>query len=134
MTTASAQGFIPAIDLPVRLMIARNHAGMTQRQMAEAIGIGRATVANYEAGKMVRRAPVMAWALATGVDVKWLMTGEAPPSDDDGASGVVRPKGFEPLTSCSGEDQAVTWIDEYRDRRWVSSPVEAVPAAARMVG
>lgn len=99
MTTANAHGYIPAIDLPVRLMIARNYAGMTQRQMAEAIGIGRATVANYEAGKMVRRAPVMAWALATGVDAKWLMTGEAPPSDGDGGAPVVRPKGFEPLTS-----------------------------------
>lgn len=133
MTTASAHGYIPAIDLPVRLMIARNHAGMTQRQMAEAIGIGRATVANYEAGKGVRKSTVMAWALATGVDATWLQTGEAPPSDDGGASGV-RPKGLEPLTSCSGEDQAVTCIDEYRDRRWVSSPVEAVPAVARMVG
>lgn len=118
----------------MRLVIARNYAGMTQTALAKALGVARQTVQNYEAGKALHRATVMAWAVATGVNVQWLMTGEAPPSDDDGASGVVRPKGLEPLTSCSGEDQAVTWIDEYRDRRWVSSPVESVPAVARMVG
>lgn len=101
MTTAQNFGRVPAIDLPVRLLIARSAAGMSQSDLAKAIGAGRATIANYEAGKAVKRSTVMAWALATGVDAQWLMTGEAPSPDGDGAS-QVRPKGFEPLTFWSG--------------------------------
>lgn len=101
MTTAQNFGRVPAIDLPVRLLIARSAAGMSQSELAKAIGAGRATIANYEAGKAVKRSTVMAWALATGVDAQWLMTGEAPSPDGDGAS-QVRPKGFEPLTFWSG--------------------------------
>ncbi|WP_366076933.1 helix-turn-helix transcriptional regulator [uncultured Aeromicrobium sp.] len=107
---------------------------LNQSQLAETIGVARNTIARVEQGATTPRRPVLiAWALACGVSLHWIETGEAPPSDDGGASGV-RPKGLEPLTSCSGEDQAVTWIDEYRDCRWVSSPVESVPAVARMVG
>lgn len=101
MTTAYETGRVPVIDLPMRLMIARSAAGFSQQQLAEKIGAARATVANYEAGKMPRRGTVMAWAVATDVDVRWLMTGEAPSPDGDGAS-QVRPKGFEPLTFWSG--------------------------------
>ncbi|MFL0579162.1 helix-turn-helix domain-containing protein [Dietzia sp. 179-F 9C3 NHS] len=99
MTSAYEVGRIPAIDLPVRLLVARQTAGLTQTELAKLIGSARQTVQNYEAGKSPRRATVMAWAMATGVNATWLLTGEAPPSDDDGASGVVRPKGLEPLTS-----------------------------------
>lgn len=103
MTTAQQYGRVPAIDLPVRLMVARTSADMSQADLAKAIGAARSTVANYEGGKMPRRGTVMAWALATGVDVHWLMTGEEPPSPGDGDRGSeVRPKGFEPLTFWSG--------------------------------
>lgn len=107
MTTARTFGFIPAIDLPARLLLARNAAGMTQTQLAKVAGISRATIANYEAGKSPRRSAVLAWAMATGVDPTWLLTGEAPSPDGDGAS-VVRPKGFEPLTSCSAHYLGLT--------------------------
>lgn len=101
MTTAHVTGRVPAIDLPMRLLIARMSAGMSQTELAAAIGAGRSTVTNYEAGKTPRKGTVMAWAVATGVDVNWLMTGEAPSPDGDEAS-QVRPKGFEPLTFWSG--------------------------------
>ncbi len=100
MTNSLAFGRVPTIDLPMRLMIARTSAEMSQADLAEAIGASRATITNYETGKMPRRGTVMAWALATGVSAQWLMTGEAPSPDGDGASSV-RPKGFEPLTSWS---------------------------------
>lgn len=97
MTTAHTTGRVPVIDLPVRLMVSRTSAGMTQTELSVALGTARATIANYEAGKPVRRSTVMAWAMATDVDPKWLMTGEPPSPGDDGGS-TVRPKGFEPLT------------------------------------
>lgn len=90
-------GRVPVIDLPKRLMLARTDAEMSQAELAKALGAGRATIANYEAGKPVRRSTVMAWAMATDVDTKWLMTGEPPSPGGDGGSDV-RPKGFEPLT------------------------------------
>lgn len=102
MTTAQSFGRVPAIDLPVRLLIARSSAGMSQAELAKAIGAGRATIANYEAGKPVKRSTVMAWALATGIDANWLMTGDEPPSPDGDGGSEVRPKGFEPLTFWSG--------------------------------
>lgn len=134
MTRAVDRGIVPTWSLGDRLRKARESTGASQSELAAAIDMSHRAIGNYETDRRVPRRPViLAWAMATGVSMHWLETGEAPPSDDGGASGV-RPKGLEPLTSCSGEDQAVTWIDEYRDRRWVSSPVEAVPAAARMVG
>lgn len=106
MTRAQQAGRVPAIDLPVRLMVARTSAGMTQANLAAALGIARATVANYEAGKTPQRPTVMAWAMATGVDRQWLTTGvpegEEPPSPDGDGGSEVRPKGFEPLTFWSG--------------------------------
>ena len=90
---------------------------MNQSELAAAIGVSRATVSLYEridgegmaasVKANVRRGTVMAWAMATNVDANWLMTGENPPSNDDGTS-VVRPKGFEPLTSCSAHYLGLT--------------------------
>ena len=125
---------VPKWDLPDRLRKALREEGVSVAEMAAYLDLSRETVSRYVNGKAeVPVQTVRLWALRCGVPYSWLQTGETPPSGDGGAP-VVRPKGLEPLTSCSGEDQAVTWIDEYRDRRWVSSPVEAVPAAARMVG
>ncbi|MCQ4120419.1 helix-turn-helix transcriptional regulator [Rhodococcus tibetensis] len=98
MTTSYGVGRVPAIDLPIRLRVARESAEMSQADLAKAIGASRATIANYEQRKTPKRSTVMAWAMATGVDARWLLTGEAPSPDGDGASSV-RPKGFEPLTS-----------------------------------
>lgn len=96
-------GRVPVLDQRLRLILARESADMTQAELAREIEASRTTVSNYErAAHAPKRSTLILWALATGVDLHWLETGEAPSPDGDGASDVVRPKGFEPLTSCSG--------------------------------
>lgn len=76
---------------------------MTQTELAELLGIGRRTVIRYEATATVgetKRPVLIAWALATGVPLAWLETGQAPHlgGPDNGSSMVAGP-GFEPGTS-----------------------------------
>ena len=83
MSTAFDSGHIPEITIRHRLRIAREEAGYEQGQLAELIGVGRNTVSNAESGKTKpRKVMVNAWAMATGVPVKWLETGEAPAGTD----------------------------------------------------
>ena len=98
---------IPQFDRPDRLRKARESKGLNQFELAERIGIGRATVQNYENGKSEPRALVIKqWALVTGTPVYWLQWGmtEAPtgPMPDRGFGELVfsgvRPEGFEPPT------------------------------------
>ncbi|MGB3604223.1 MAG: helix-turn-helix transcriptional regulator [Gordonia sp. (in: high G+C Gram-positive bacteria)] len=100
MTTAGNQaGIVLEFELNDRMMKSRSHAGFTQASIARQLGISQRSVSNYESGeRKPSRAIVIAWSFATGVNLHWLETGEAPSPDGDGASDV-RPKGFEPLTS-----------------------------------
>ena len=67
---------------------AREHAELEQADLATAIGVSRNTVINYERGKVQpRKHVVMAWALATGVPVVWLETGNAPGGGQPGPDG-----------------------------------------------
>ena len=85
MTTANAHGSIPEIVLRHRLRIAREEAGLSVQGLAERMGVARNTVGNAEAGKGTPRKVVLnAWALATGVDIDWLKTGERPHQDGPG--------------------------------------------------
>jgi len=61
-----------------RLSKAREHAGLSQAQMAEALGIGRRSVVRYESGKIPPRPAVIAWSSITGVPLWWLDGAEAP--------------------------------------------------------
>lgn len=76
---------------------------MDVRPFANLLGVGVNTVTNYELENTPpdRMKPVIlnAWALATGVPVDWLKTGEVPSPDGDGTS-VVHPPGLEPGTEC----------------------------------
>ena len=96
--TIALTGTIPEVALRHRLRIAREHAGLEQSELAERAEISRTSVVNYELGyRTPRRLYLRAIAEATGVDLHWLETGEAP--SVDGASATeVRPKGLEPLT------------------------------------
>lgn len=98
--TIALTGAIPEVTLGHRLRIAREFAGLDQAALAERADIGRTTVVNYELGyRIPRRLYLRAIAEATGVDLHWLETGEAPSGGADGASEVdVRPKGLEPPT------------------------------------
>lgn len=87
--TTQPQGLVPAFTAGDRLRKARELTGMDQSQFAEAIGVSRGSVSNYERSEAPPRPIVIrAWALATGVSEEWLSTGlgivHTPP--DDGAS------------------------------------------------
>jgi transcriptional regulator with XRE-family HTH domain len=99
-TDMGAWGAIPPETMAHRLQRAREYAGMRQTALAAALQIDVKTVSRYETGGVTKRSTVMAWALATGVNLHWLETGEAPssPGGDDGASGAARPEGLEPPT------------------------------------
>jgi transcriptional regulator with XRE-family HTH domain len=52
---------------------------MGQVELAQITGLSRQTVSNYERGIVTpRRSGVTLWALATGVPLGWLLTGEEP--------------------------------------------------------
>ncbi|MFW0790087.1 helix-turn-helix domain-containing protein [Gordonia sp. CPCC 205333] len=82
------RGKVPNLNrLTIRLSTARDDAGLSQPGLAEAIGTSRGTVSNYERGTVKpRRSTLILWAMATGVDLHWLETGEAPSPEGDGAS------------------------------------------------
>ena len=95
MTTAFDTGNIPPIEIRHRLRIAREYAGYDQEQLAKVIGISRNSVTNAEKGKVTARKVVLnAWAIACGVPLSWILTGE-PPAGDPGPSsglGIICPK------------------------------------------
>lgn len=75
MQEAAAQsaGVIPELDLQLRLYVARKHAGMEQEELAAALGVSPKTIGRYERGETLpAKHIIMAWGLATGVDVTWL--------------------------------------------------------------
>ena len=97
MTTAYESGNVPPIEIRHRLRIAREYAGYERERLAEVIGVSRNTIGNAETGKVnPRRLMVNAWALACGVPVSWLLTGEGPDGGDDPNSGlrIIRPRRF----------------------------------------
>lgn len=60
---------------------ARLHAGLKQQELADLAGVSRASIENYEGDKRVPRRPVLlAWAMATGVALAWLL-GDAEVAD-----------------------------------------------------
>ena len=102
MTSAYDQGSIPKVELRHRLLIAREAAGMDQGELAARMGVSRSTISSAENGKgHARRTTLNAWALACGVPITWILTGQPPagPDPDDGASHGSLPEppvGIEP--------------------------------------
>ena len=81
------KGVVPAWTLADRLRKAREAAGHNQAQLAELIDSSKRSVARYEAGESEpRRHMLLAWAMATGTNMQWLETGEAPSPEGNGAS------------------------------------------------
>ncbi|MGP4975833.1 helix-turn-helix domain-containing protein [Brachybacterium tyrofermentans] len=98
MTISYQPGIVPSFTVADRLRKAREVTGMDQTEFAEHAGLSRAGVSNAERGESTpRRSTLKLWALASGVPLAWIETGEAPSPDGEGAS-VVRPEGFEPPT------------------------------------
>jgi transcriptional regulator with XRE-family HTH domain len=108
---------IPAWTQQDRLRKAREHAGLTQAELADRLGIGRTTVANYENGTTLPKRPVLlSWALATGIRLAWLMHGIEGDLEPDGPDTLGEPsstwkivdlKARRALTSNYGPDRRV---------------------------
>lgn len=76
-------GFIPEWRISDRLRRAREHSGLGQVEFAEKTGISRATISNAETGRSEpQKTTIKVWALATGVNYEWLLTGKTPPPND----------------------------------------------------
>lgn len=83
MTMLDIPGECWPIELCHRLRIAREKAGLSQAELAEAIEISRRSVTSYETGESEpKRHVVVAWALRTGASSEWLVTGATSPGLD----------------------------------------------------
>lgn len=85
MATTMRVGDVPEWTLSDRLRKAREHADLKQTDLAELTGISRASIVNYESGKFIPRRPALAaWAMACGVSLEWLSSGDAAYGPDSG--------------------------------------------------
>lgn len=92
MTLMAEAGTIPPISIATRLRIAREWRDLDQQQVADEMGISRATVSNYETGKTrPGKMAINAWAVVTRVDVEWLRNGTATPGSSDYKGQGYRP-------------------------------------------
>lgn len=67
----------PAWTLGERLRKARNHAGMEQVELADALGVARNTISNYETDRRhPSKALIRYWAEVCGVSNDWLVDGD----------------------------------------------------------
>ena len=82
---------VPEWTLADRLVKARRWAGLEQEELAEKAGIARSSMSKYENGHSVPRRPVLiSWALATGVSLAWLETGDETTPGIHGESSSVQ--------------------------------------------
>jgi transcriptional regulator with XRE-family HTH domain len=65
-----------ATELAERLIAAREELGLTQRELAEKLGIGWRSVQEYEQGRAVPGGSALAGYAGLGVDATWLLIGE----------------------------------------------------------
>ncbi|MFR9919929.1 helix-turn-helix transcriptional regulator [Corynebacterium striatum] len=78
-------GGIPEWRVQDRLKRAREYAGMSQVELADLVGISRATLGNAEQGvRELKRPALIAVAFATGVSLEWLENGETPVGNNPG--------------------------------------------------
>lgn len=107
MSTDAATGRVPALTIGWRLQMALNHGGVSHQQMADLLGVNRATISRWcnDRGAPPRTIYLRQWALACGVDADWLITGRGHNDSDprpgrvsDQDEGDVRHEGLEPPT------------------------------------
>ncbi|MBI6948763.1 XRE family transcriptional regulator [Pseudomonas koreensis] len=63
------------MKLSDRIKAARKHAGLTQSQLAERVGIAQTAISQLESGKTLRSSYLLQIAEACGVSVMWLASG-----------------------------------------------------------
>ena len=71
---------VPPLTLGWRLKMALDMAGISNAQMAEALGVNRATISRWMAdrGAPPRRGYIVAWSNETRVGLHWLESGVMP--------------------------------------------------------
>lgn len=122
MSQMHSVGTVPEWDLIDRLHKSLRQAGLSATSMSVQLGMHRNTVNNYLSGKTdPDRRTLIAWAMATGVPLAWLLTGNAEsPRPGEGPDGGldVRREGIEPPTRWFGVSPSQTAsihdLDEYR--------------------
>ena len=85
MTTQVIETYAPELPQAARLHLARYLAGLDMQELAEATGISRSTIRNYESltwNRPRNPAYLRLWAMATGVPLSWLQTGTVPGPGD----------------------------------------------------
>lgn len=82
---------IPTLRRRWRLKISMEEAHLTASQMAELLGVSRATVTRWFAddNTLIRAAYIKQWAAQTGVPVRWLEHGEIHATPSGGGSVVT---------------------------------------------
>jgi transcriptional regulator with XRE-family HTH domain len=79
---------IPEWGLTDRLAKARSVAGLKQQELAEYLGLSRASLSAYENGSVVPRLGILRlWAMRCGVPLDWLRYGTVPPGQEFSGSG-----------------------------------------------
>lgn len=64
------------MNLSQRIKAARKHAGLTQRQLAEAVKVEQPLISQLETGKTLKSAHIAQMAKVCGVSAIWLASGE----------------------------------------------------------
>lgn len=77
------------MKLSERIRAARQHAGLTQRELADKIGIAQTAISQLESGKTQRSTYLLAIASACGVNSFWLAEGTGPMLRDTAAIGSL---------------------------------------------
>lgn len=89
--TAQGNERVPELTLGWRLKMALG--SMQAGTMADLLGVSRQTLTRWmgDKGAPPKRAYLVQWALATGVDPTWLLTGNvsSSPTDPNGASSDI---------------------------------------------
>ncbi len=94
-------GEVPEFTIHDRLAKARAYYAkqigyaLTQDEFAEMVGCSGATVSNYELGNVSRlnEAVLREWSRVTGVNYRWLKTGESENRTGPGSGGEWAPSG-----------------------------------------
>jgi transcriptional regulator with XRE-family HTH domain len=73
MTVETSQGVIPTWTVPDKIRKAREHAGLSQQELADRLSVTRTSVVNWERGHTrPLRLILRLLAAETGVDEQWL--------------------------------------------------------------
>lgn len=119
MTSAYDQGHIPNFELRHRLQLAREYAGYDRQQLADKMEISRNSVLNAETGRTTPRKIVLnTWALACGVPVSWIITGQPPAGGPDPDNGSLdykdAPRRVSQLRTVLSAGQRVQQVQQHR--------------------